>query len=38
MDEDYRLGAVYGQLLENGEDPDAVFERYGVTEENDEEV
>jgi hypothetical protein len=27
---------LYGQLIEIGEDPDEVFERYGVTEGDDE--
>ncbi|HET8690317.1 MAG TPA: hypothetical protein VFL81_02680 [Candidatus Saccharimonadales bacterium] len=36
MDFDDRLGAVYGQLLELGEDPDAVLTEAGVLEDEDE--
>lgn len=36
MDEEDKLGYIYGQLLELGEDPDEVLHEFGVTEENDE--
>lgn len=32
MDFDDALGFVYGQLLEQGEDPDEVLHDFGVTE------
>ena len=31
-DTDDLMGAVYGELLEMGEDPDEVFANYGITE------
>jgi hypothetical protein len=31
-DDEDLLGALYGALLEIGEDPDEVFEQYGITE------
>ena len=31
-DQEDLLGFLYGQLLEAGEDPDEVLERYGITE------
>ncbi len=36
MDEEDKLGYMYGQLLEMGEDPDEILHEFGVTEENDE--
>lgn len=38
LDEEDKLGAVYGQLLEIGEDPDEVFARYGITDGDENEV
>lgn len=32
MDFDDALGFVYGQLLEQGEDPDLILQEFGVTE------
>lgn len=32
LDEQDVNGFLYGQLLEIGEDPDDIFERYGITE------
>ena len=37
-DEDERVGYVYGRLLDIGEDPDDLFEQYGVTERDDDEI
>ena len=36
MDDEDKLGAVYGQLLEAREDPDEIFQNYGISEEDDE--
>ncbi|HET6622338.1 MAG TPA: hypothetical protein VFG56_00185 [Candidatus Saccharimonadales bacterium] len=38
MDFEDRLGAVYGQLLESGEDPDLVLGEAGVLEDDENEV
>ena len=32
MDDEDKLGYVYGQLLEQGEDPDEILREFGVTE------
>ena len=34
--EDDLLGALYGMLIERGEDPDEVFAEYEITEEQNE--
>lgn len=36
MDEEDKLGYIYGQLLEMGENPDEILHKFGVTEEDDE--
>lgn len=36
MDGEDKLGYVYVQLLEQGEDPDEILREFGVTEVNDE--
>ena len=36
MDEEDKLGYIYGQLLEMGENPDEILREFGVTEEDDE--
>lgn len=33
MDEEELAGFLYGQLLEIGEDPDKIFNAFGITEE-----
>jgi hypothetical protein len=32
FDDEDLLGAVYGALLEIGEDPDEIFKKWGITE------
>ncbi len=38
MDEEDKLGYIYGQLLEAGQDPDEILQEFGVTEEGDDEI
>lgn len=38
MDEEDKLGYIYGQLLEAGQDPDEILQEFGVTEEGDNEI
>lgn len=38
MDEEDKINFVYGQLLEAGEDPEAILEEFGVTERSDYDI